>query len=54
VTERRSPPSSFIALLLGYLLWRSQLTVLKWAALLGTVMPVTDAVLAYQAERPPA
>jgi hypothetical protein len=39
----------FIALLLGYLLWRCQFTVLKWAALLGTVMPVTDAVLAYQA-----
>jgi hypothetical protein len=39
----------FIALLLGYLLWRSQFRVLKWAALLGTLMPVTDAVLAYQA-----
>jgi hypothetical protein len=39
----------FIALLLGYLLLRSRFSVLKWAALLGTVMPVTDALLAYQA-----
>ena len=39
----------FIALLLGYLLLRGQFTVLKWAAILGTVMPITDAVLAYEA-----
>lgn len=39
----------FIALLLGYLLLRGQFGVLKWAALLGTVMPITDALLAYQA-----
>lgn len=39
----------FIALLLGYLLLRNRFSVLKWAALLGTVMPVTDALLAYQA-----
>ena len=44
----------FIALLLGYLLWRSQFTVLKWAAILGTVMPVTEPCSRTKRERPPA
>lgn len=40
----------FIALLLGYLLSVRNYSVLMWCALLGTVMPITDAVLAYDAQ----
>lgn len=36
----------FIVLVLGVLLLRREYSLLAWAALLGTVMPVTDAVLA--------
>lgn len=36
----------FIVLVLGVLLLRRDYSLLAWAALLGTVMPVTDAVLA--------
>ncbi len=39
----------FIALIIGYLLYRRQFKILAVASLLGTVMPVTDAWLAYQA-----
>jgi hypothetical protein len=39
----------FIALLIGYLLYAQQYRVLAVASLLGTIMPITDAVLAYQA-----
>ena len=36
----------FIVLILGVLLRRRDYAMLAWAALLGTVMPVTDAILA--------
>jgi hypothetical protein len=39
----------FIALLIGYLLYQRQFTVLAVASLLGAIMPVTDAWLAYHA-----
>ena len=42
----------FITLVLGYLLYTKNYLVLKWCALLGVVMPITDALLAYQAQAP--
>ncbi|MES2935103.1 MAG: DUF4267 domain-containing protein [Pseudomonadota bacterium] len=39
----------FIALIIGYLLYRKHFAILAVASLLGTVMPVADAWLAYQA-----
>jgi hypothetical protein len=39
----------FIALIIGYLLYRKHFSILAVASLLGTVMPVTDAWLAYHA-----
>lgn len=39
----------FIALIIGYLLYRKHFKILAIASLLGTVMPVADAWLAYQA-----
>lgn len=39
----------FIALVVGYLLYLRQFGILAVASLLGTVMPVTDAWLAYHA-----
>ena len=36
----------FIVLILGVLLVRRDYSLLAWAALLGTVMPVTDTILA--------
>lgn len=42
----------FITLLLGYLLYIRNYSVLMWCALLGTVMPITDGFLAYQAQAP--
>jgi hypothetical protein len=44
----------FVAMVIGFLLWRRDLATLKWVALLGTVMPIGDAILAYQAEAPTA
>lgn len=38
----------FIALIIAVLLYFRDYRLLVWAALLGTVMPVTDAWLAYQ------
>lgn len=38
----------FIALIVGVLLYVRNYKVLVWAAIMGTVMPLTDAVLAYQ------
>ncbi len=38
----------FAALIIGYLLYLRSYKILLWAALFGTVMPVTDAWLAYQ------
>ena len=39
----------FIALIIGYLLYSKQVKILAVASLLGIVMPITDAWLAYQA-----
>lgn len=39
----------FIALIIGYLLYRKHFKILAVASLLGTVMPIADAWLAYQA-----
>ncbi len=42
----------FISLIIGVLLYFRAFKVLMWAALFGTVMPLTDGYLAYQAEAP--
>jgi hypothetical protein len=42
----------FIALLLGYLLHVRNYSALMWCALFGTVMPITDGLLAYEAQAP--
>lgn len=42
----------FIALILGYLLHIRNYSVLMWCALFGTVMPITDGFLAYEALAP--
>ena len=39
----------FVGLIVGYLLYASQFRILAMASLFGLVMPVTDALLAYQA-----
>jgi hypothetical protein len=39
----------FVALIIGYLLFLREYKILVWAALFGTVMPVTDAWLAFHA-----
>ena len=39
----------FVALITGFLLLLKEYKILIWAALFGTVMPITDAYLAYQA-----
>jgi hypothetical protein len=39
----------FVGLIVGYLLYARQFKILAMASLLGIVMPVTDALLAYQA-----
>jgi len=40
--------TAFIALLIGYLLYLRHYRILMAAALIGTVMPITDGWLAYQ------
>lgn len=42
----------FITLVLGYLLYIRNYSVLMWCALFGTVMPITDGFLAYEAQAP--
>lgn len=42
----------FIALFLGVLLYFRNYRVLMWCALLSIIMPVTDGILAYQAQVP--
>ncbi len=42
----------FITLLLSYLLYVRHYSVLMWCALFGTVMPITDGFLAYEAQAP--
>jgi hypothetical protein len=39
----------FVALIIGFLLIIREYNILVWASLFGTVMPATDAFLAYQA-----
>lgn len=39
----------FVSLIIGLLLYLKNYKILVWAALLGTVMPITDAYLAYEA-----
>jgi len=42
----------FITLILGFLLYSRTYSILMWCALFGIVMPLTDGILAYQAEAP--
>jgi len=42
----------FITLVLGYLLYSRNYLVLMWCALFGTIMPITDGFLAYEAQAP--
>lgn len=42
----------FVALIIGYLVFLRNYRILAWASLFGAVMPVTDAILAYQAQAP--
>ena len=42
----------FVALIIGYLLFSRNYRILVWASLFGAVMPITDAILAYQAQAP--
>jgi len=42
----------FITLILGFLLYAKHYSILMWCALFGIVMPITDGILAYQAEAP--
>ena len=42
----------FITLMLGYLLYSRNFLILMWCALFGTVMPITDGFLAYEAQAP--
>ena len=42
----------FISLIIGNLLYFREYKLLMWAALFGTVMPITDGYLAYQAQAP--
>lgn len=42
----------FITLILGYLLYSRNYAILMWAALFGIVMPITDGLLAYEAQAP--
>jgi hypothetical protein len=39
----------FVALIIAFLLITQEYKVLAWASLFGTIMPATDAFLAYQA-----
>jgi|CXWL01.1.fsa_nt_gi hypothetical protein len=42
----------FVAMSIGYLLYLRNYSVLVWIALIGVVMPLTDGLLAYQAQAP--
>jgi len=39
----------FVALIIGFLLLQKEFKLLMWASIFGTVMPIIDAWLAYQA-----
>jgi hypothetical protein len=42
----------FITLIFGYLLYTRNYAVLMWGALFAVVMPITDGLLAYEAQAP--
>ncbi|MBA6417946.1 DUF4267 domain-containing protein [Colwellia sp. 6M3] len=42
----------FITLIFGYLLYTRNYIVLMWGALFAVVMPITDGLLAYEAQAP--
>jgi len=42
----------FITLIFGYLLYTRNYIVLMWGALFSVVMPITDGLLAYEAQAP--
>lgn len=42
----------FITLVLSYLLYTRNYLILMWCALFGSIMPITDAFLAYEAQAP--
>jgi hypothetical protein len=42
----------FITLIFGYLLYTRNYVVLMWGALLAVIMPITDGLLAYEAQAP--
>jgi len=42
----------FITLFLGYLLHSRNFLILMWCALFGIIMPITDGLLAYEAQAP--
>lgn len=42
----------FITLIFGYLLYTRNYAVLMWGALFAMVMPITDGILAYEAQAP--
>jgi hypothetical protein len=42
----------FITLIFAYLLYTRNYTVLMWGALFAVVMPITDGLLAYEAQAP--
>jgi hypothetical protein len=44
----------FVALIIALLLFKQSFALLKWAALIGLVMPITDAFLACAAQAPTA
>jgi len=42
----------FITLIFGYLLYTRNYIVIMWGALFAIVMPITDGLLAYEAQAP--
>ncbi|NQZ80169.1 MAG: DUF4267 domain-containing protein [Colwellia sp.] len=42
----------FITLIFGYLLYTRNYIILMWGALFGIIMPITDGLLAYEAQAP--
>jgi hypothetical protein len=42
----------FVALIFGYLLYTRNYVILMWGALIALVMPITDGLLAYEAQAP--
>jgi hypothetical protein len=42
----------FIALIIGYLLYKKEYRCLMWASLFGSIMPIIDGLLAFEASAP--